>query len=139
MYPWKIFWAPQFYFPWSGDVAQRIAPNTEWFTDLIKPEAGDPQIEEKAFGVASYGKQLGIIAEILLDLADQVEPKTDEAKRALGQLKKISSEINAIKNSVNRDILDELISNISTLKKRNPEKYREFQQRLDALSQDQSY
>ena len=50
MYPWLCFWAPQIHFPLSGSLAQNIEPNTTWFSDLIKPPAGDARIEEKAFG-----------------------------------------------------------------------------------------
>ena len=35
MYPWLWFWAPQFHFPFSGSVAQRIEPDTRWFFDGI--------------------------------------------------------------------------------------------------------
>lgn len=69
MYPWLWLWAPRFQFPWSGDVAQDIEPSTSWFFGSIKPEAGNAKIEERAFAIASYGKQLGLITEVLMDLA----------------------------------------------------------------------
>ena len=69
MFPWLWHWAPQVHLPWSGDVAQRIAPATHWFFQGIQPGAGHPRIEEEAFDVASYGKQLGLITELLLDLS----------------------------------------------------------------------
>jgi hypothetical protein len=59
MYPWLWIWAPQLHFPWSGGVAQRIEPNANWFFDSISGQPGNAKIEKKAFGVASYGKQLG--------------------------------------------------------------------------------
>ena len=138
MYPWQFFWAPQLHLPWSGNVAQRITSNTDWFSDLIEPGAGDPLIEEKAFQIASYGKQLGIITEVLLDLSDQLEPKTPEARKALNQLKQINQEIGEVKSNINRDLLDELVKNAAELKKRDPEKYREFQQRLEITNQESS-
>ena len=70
MYPWLWFWAPQLHLPWSGNVAQRIDPNTRWFFQGIDPSAGDADIEEKAFSVASYGRQLGLITEILIEVAE---------------------------------------------------------------------
>lgn len=66
MYPWLWFWAPQVHFPWSGAVSQNIEPNTTWFSSLIKPGAGNAQIERRAFEVASYGRQFGLITEVLL-------------------------------------------------------------------------
>ena len=66
MHPWLWFWAPQIHFPWSGSLAQNIAPNTSWFSDLIQPGAGNARIEAQAFATASYGKQLGLITDVLL-------------------------------------------------------------------------
>ena len=98
MYPWLWFWAPQVHLPWSGDVAQRIDPTTHWFFQGIRPGAGNARIEERAFDVASYGKQLGHITEVLLDLAQRTEgtpsPKAAEAR---GKLEEIARRIEAIK------------------------------------------
>jgi hypothetical protein len=69
MFPWLIFWAPQLHFPFSGSVAQQIDPN--WFFGAINPAAGDARIEKQAFEVASYGRQLGLITEVLIELADR--------------------------------------------------------------------
>jgi hypothetical protein len=98
MYPWLWFWAPQVHLPWSGDVAQRIDPTTHWFFQGIRPGSGHARIEEQAFDVASYGKQLGLISELLLDLTepgqDALPPKAAEARR---ELQRIADEIEAIK------------------------------------------
>ena len=62
--------APQFHFPFSGAVSQAIDPDIAWFQNLIRPGAGNARIERRAFGeVASYGKQLGLITEVLLEQA----------------------------------------------------------------------
>ena len=37
MFPWFWIWSPQWHLPWSGDVAQKIAPRTSWFFDAIAP------------------------------------------------------------------------------------------------------
>src|SRR4030095_863268 len=58
MVPWLWLWAPQLNLPWSGDVAQEIEPTTSWVFRGIRPSAGDGEIEEKSFSIASYGKQL---------------------------------------------------------------------------------
>jgi hypothetical protein len=73
VYPWLWFWAPQLHFPFSGNVAQRIEPDTRWFFQGIDPSAGDPHIEEKAFAVASYGRQLGLITEVLIEYTKLAE------------------------------------------------------------------
>ena len=67
MYPWLFLWAPQLQLPFSGDVAQRIEPRTQWFFDGIDASAGDGRIERRAFEVASYGRQLGLLAEVLVE------------------------------------------------------------------------
>lgn len=97
MYPWLWFWAPQVHFPWSGDVAQRIDPDTHWFFQGINPGAGDPRIEEKAFDIASYGRQLGLITEVLIDIAEQAKPKSSKAAASLERLKLIRDQIEQVK------------------------------------------
>ncbi len=96
MYPWLWVWTPQFHFPWSGNVAQKIEPNTSWFSDLIPPEAGNAQIESQLFALASYGTQLGLITEVLLDLAKEttnLSPKATESMKKLQDLKVKMEEI----------------------------------------------
>ena len=99
MYPWLWFWAPQVHFPWSGDVAQRIEPNTRWFFQGIDPSAGDPDIEEKAFSVATYGRQLGLITEILIEVAEHADIKSAQAAASLERLKRIRVQIEQIKRA----------------------------------------
>lgn len=97
MYPWFWLWAPQFHYPLGGNVAQDIDPS--FFFAGIKPGAGNPTIERQAFDVASYGKQLGIVTEILLGLAEpnQRDPQLFEA--CINDLKVIRKEIEEIKDS----------------------------------------
>lgn len=98
MYPWFWFWAPQFQFPFSGSVAQRIAPDTDWFFGAIRPQAGNGDMEQRVHeDVASYGRQLGLVTEVLLSLAsgDAVQP--GQARASLERLKAIHAEIEALK------------------------------------------
>lgn len=97
MYPWLFLWAPQLQLPFSGDVAQRIEPRTQWFFDGIDTGSGDPVIERKAFEVATYGRQLGLITELLLDMAAQTPPRTQAGREARQRLQKIQAEIERIK------------------------------------------
>ncbi|WBS00412.1 hypothetical protein OU994_19080 [Pseudoduganella sp. SL102] len=76
--------APQFYFPFSGAVSQAIDPDITWFQNLIRPGAGNARIERRAFEeVASYGKQLGLITEVLLEQAARADGEDSEAVRKL--------------------------------------------------------
>jgi hypothetical protein len=96
MFPWLWFWAPQVHLPWSGNVAQRIEPDTHWFFQGIPPSAGDARIEERAFEVASYGRQLGLITEVLIELAEQAG-MSGKAATSLTRLEAIRDEIERIK------------------------------------------
>lgn len=106
MNPWLIYWAPQFHLPLGGDVAQRFD-----LFDMIAPKAGDAVMERKAFDVASYGRQLGLITEVLMDIAATTPPKSAQAKTSLRRLKKIQADIETLKQ---RDALD-VVADIEAL------------------------
>ncbi|MEO8655993.1 MAG: hypothetical protein ABI409_17845 [Ramlibacter sp.] len=97
MYPWLWFWAPQFHFPFSGSVAQRIEPDTRWFFEGIRPEAGNGDVEQQIFDVASYGRQLGLITEVLLSQASPGTIDADQAAKSLGQLGGVYRDVEDVK------------------------------------------
>jgi hypothetical protein len=97
MFPY-FNWAPVVYYPWSGGVSQAIAPNTHWFFDSIAPGGGNSRIEQRVFEeVASYGKQLGLITEVLLDTADE-KTLGEKGRQSLARLKEIAERIESIKD-----------------------------------------
>jgi len=130
MYPWLWFWAPQFHFPFSGSLAQNIEPNTSWFSDLIQPSAGDAEIEKKAFGVASYGKQLGQITDVLLELAKTVPVTFPEASQALQSLRKIKTDIEAIKDEQYGTSAARLIGEVDAMRARGGAPYESLAEEL---------
>lgn len=85
MIPYSWMWSPDFHFPFSGSVTQDILPDMSWFFGSIKPDAGIGQIEKEVFDVASYGKQLGLILDVLVPLLDssKASSKSQEAKAEL--------------------------------------------------------
>lgn len=97
MYPWLWFWAPQFHFPFSGSVAQQIEPDTRWFFEGIRPEAGNGDVEEQIFDVASYGRQLGLITEVLLAQTGSDAVPPFQAARSLARLQDVYHEVEAVK------------------------------------------
>ena len=97
MFPWFWFWTPQFNYPWSGNVAQDISPDTTWFFGAIKPEAGLGEIEKEIFEVVSYGKQLGLITEVLLSLAGTDTIDATKATQSLKNLRAIYAQIENVK------------------------------------------
>lgn len=100
MFPWLWLWAPQLHLPWSGSVEQDIHPNTNWFSQNIKGQSGDADIERVAFAIASYGKQLGLITEVLIAAAEKTGPLSDEGTQALARLKEIKQAIDGVKPSL---------------------------------------
>jgi hypothetical protein len=130
MFPWLWFFAPQIHFPWSGAVAQQIAPDTHWFFAGIRPDAGDARIEERAFGVASYGKQLGLITEVLLALAHESPRASAKAQASIDKLKKIQAEIEDIKSAQYEQMAKSLIEQVIAIQERGGGPARALQARL---------
>lgn len=133
MVPWLWFWAPQIHFPWSGSVAQQIAPDTHWFFSGIAPGAGDARIEEKAFAVASYGKQLGLITEVLLELAAQAPEASARARASIAKLEAIRAAIEAIKTAEYERVADALAEQVDTIRRRGGARAQALEARLRPL------
>ena len=76
-------------FPFRFD--QVVAPNTTWFPTVFNYQ-GDPVIERRITEeVASFGKQLGIISEALLEIADR------SGQKQIDRLRRIVFDINELK------------------------------------------
>lgn len=130
MNPWFFFWAPQLTMPFGGSVAQRIEPDTTWFFNGIAPTAGDPRIERKAFDVATYGRQLGLITEVLVDLAAQTPPTTAKGQKSLKRLREIQLRIEQVKETDAIDALEQIDALLARLKKSHPERLAAARQRI---------
>jgi hypothetical protein len=133
MFPWLWLWAPQVHFPWSGSVAQQIAPDTDWFFAGIEPRAGDARIERRAFGVATYGKQLGLITEVLLALAEEAPPASKGARESIARLKKIRDEIERIKVDEAVHWVEALADEVRRVQQQGGAKAKSLQARLAPL------
>jgi hypothetical protein len=130
MNPWLVFWAPQLHLPFGGSVAQRIDPTSNWFFDGISSTAGDPVIERKAFEVASYGRQLGLLTEVLLDLAAQAKPATAKGRRSLQRLQEIQARIEELKERDADDLLREVEALVERLKRNHKAQLPRLRQRM---------
>ena len=130
MFPWFFFWAPQLTMPFGGSVAQRIEPSTNWFFDGIAPGSGDPRIERQAFEVASYGRQLGLITEVIMDLAAQAPPATPQGRKSLQRLREIQLRIEEIKERDAIDTLEQIDALLARLQKTHPERLAAARQRI---------
>jgi hypothetical protein len=88
---WFNVYSP--HWPLSGAVAQDIHPS-------LLAQAGDRGVEREVLSdVASYGKQLGVISDLVVKLASKVPPEQlgADGKHALEQLKSMVERIDAIK------------------------------------------
>ena len=131
MTPVGLFWAPQITLPFGGNVNQKIDPETSVFFESIPPKAGDARMEKKAFEVASYGRQLGLITELLLDMATHTKPTSEKGKRALLRLSKIQEEIENIKVEKADSDMEDFIALVERIEKYNPKQLAQAKILLD--------
>ena len=129
-------WSPQIHFPWSGGVMQQIDPDLTWFSQWITPGAGNAAIEEKAFNsVASYGKQLGLITEVLLALVDETHMAAEPG--AVDELRRIQSRIEMLKTVEYTLENDKIVSQVNKIRERGGAELRELATQLLPLLTDQ--
>ena len=114
------FW--MFRLPLSGAVNQRIT--APWFSPSLTVNfAGDPAIEDRVVTeVASYGKQLGWLNEIVLALAK----KQSVPQETLNRLETAVQEIETIKKEVQPSALDAANNALDQLKREQPDRYAEL-------------
>lgn len=115
MVPWLWVWAPHLQLPLSGNVTQDIDPVVELFNGQTDRDRGDPQIEQRAFRVASYGKQLGLITDVLVAMADEAPPKGEVGQDALTRLKNIQTEIAQAKAEVHQEEVQRLLRSVRSV------------------------
>ena len=121
MFPWMNPWLYGFKAPWSGDVDQTINPVTSWFTQDVEFNfAGNKSIEAEVVSeVASYGKQLGILSEAVMELAK------GERGEAVDKLEKLAEEIEAVKERHKTELSEKAHAVLKELKKADPEMLQE--------------
>jgi hypothetical protein len=84
---------PEVHWPFSGAVSQDIQ------TSLLN-KSGSNEIEVRVLReVASYGKQIGVIGELLLAVVGSLPPKKlgESGEHALAQLRQMAEDIERIK------------------------------------------
>jgi hypothetical protein len=119
-----FWWFNVYNWPFSGSVAQDIHP-------ALLAQAGDRGVEREVLDdVASYGKQIGVIADLLLSLAKLVPPERldADAQHAFDQLKTLVERIGDIKARRRRApvTLAQARTQFHTLLERFPELAREL-------------
>lgn len=124
-YGYTPFWS--FQAP-AGDVLQRIT------TPLLSPSftvnyAGNPVVEERVVTqVASYGRQIGWLTDIVLALAEgkDIAPET---RAALKKLKTACEQIGKIKSEVRQSAYLEASDALDRLQKEHPHGYKDLIER----------
>lgn len=122
MFPWLWIWAPRVDFPLSGNVTQDIAP--EWFFSAIKPTAGHAELEQEIFMNSSYGKQLGVMMDVLLPLAEGKSIDSEALASAVQKLQSLNEQIEQIKAShgrVSKDSINHAKATLSALQAEHPD------------------
>lgn len=115
MFPWSL---ANYNFPFSGDVNQKIEP--DWFFGTIEQGVGDSDIEKEIFlNVASYGRQIGLITEVVLALADKVELVGEEGK-ALSELRILQPKIEKVKDEKKERLRNNAIQCLNRLARVDP-------------------
>jgi hypothetical protein len=116
MYPWLFPWWGLFKGPLSGDVTQDIAPITSWLSPQFEFNfAGNRRIEaEVVADVASYGKQLGILSEAILEFAD------GNKGEAIDRLKKLTNQIDKVKHQHEDRLEQKVKADLDHLKQQDP-------------------
>src|SRR6476659_9150446 len=101
-------------FPYRFD--QVVAPNTTWFPTVINYQ-GDPVIERRITEeVASFGKQLGIISEALLEIADR------SSHEQIDRLRRIVRDVNDLKARQHVSLTEATRNSFEALVKDDPDK-----------------
>lgn len=84
-------------------MAQRIEPD---FFAGIRTDAGNGDVEREAFDVASYGRQLGLITEVLLSMSGQDTVSRAKGQESLERLRQIHDRVEGIKRRHRASELD---------------------------------
>lgn len=115
--PYDPFW--MFRLPLSGDVSQRIS--APWLSPALTINyAGNAEIEDHVVTeVASYGKQIGWLNEIVLAIADNQTPNANTINRLENAVK----EIDAIKQRHARSTMRIAVEALDKLQTEQPSAY----------------
>lgn len=105
--------------PLSGNVNQDYAANTSWFSPQLEFNfAGDKKIESQVVGnVASYGKQLSIITDVLLELTASNDSEFVE------RLRQLNYEVEQVKSKNQAESISTLKKQLMLIKKRQPDEF----------------
>ena len=105
--------------PWSGPVTQDLLDH--WFSPAVTYNfAGDATIEKQVVeSVASYGRQIGWLNEVVLALADGKTPPAATVER----MRQAAKEVEALKAIHASSAFADATEALARLKKESPRNY----------------
>ncbi len=133
MNPWQNIWAPNLHLPWSGNVSQQIEPEMTWFFDGIKASSGDASTERQIFEIASYGKQIGWISEVVLAMTELPGNSAVQQHPSCEKLKHLATEVLRIKHVENASMGHDMEKDLLWLKTHDHTEYSLVAQKLRAI------
>ncbi len=107
---WLNF-SPEVHWPFSGSVAQDIHP-------ALLAQAGNDEVETRVLrDVASYGKQIGVLSDLLHSVASLVPPERlgEDGRHAYAQLTELMKSVQAIKQQQSPPAVPESIDEARAL------------------------
>lgn len=133
MYPWLWFWNPQLNLPLSGHVAQQF--DLRQLLRTMPSHAGDGAVEgDVVSDVASYGKQIGWLTEVLLDEVKEIREKKAEKDSPLEALRTTREKIEEIKKRYH-PTADSICKDVQDLQRRDGQQFQQLRRQLLELLQ----
>lgn len=134
MLTFPFAWMPEFGGRPAGRDEDGTGPASAWLKPGTVTYAGDREIEERIVSeVASYGKQLGLIEEALLEIAD------DRPGKAVERLRSVVNRVEQVKARFDRALEEKAEESFSALLAADPVAAERLlgalEQRLGALRQ----
>ncbi|MGQ7848050.1 hypothetical protein ACUNV4_26375 [Granulosicoccus sp. 3-233] len=119
LFPWSTeFWQLFLNNPMHGEVDQEILPS--WFsTNIIVTGLGEPELEQRIVTeVATYGKQLGELTDVVLALAQTIKLTDSEA---LQELQTIAEQVESTKRAHRKSVQQRAELALKELAEADPE------------------
>lgn len=120
MNTWQNPWFNLLKFPLSGNV-DNISPVTRFLSPTVEVNyAGDQQLESEIVGeVASFGRQLGILSDAILELAD------DNVGDGVEKLRTLAKEIDEVKEKSKASLKARVMADLKSLEATDKEGFDE--------------
>lgn len=115
MFSFPFPWPTEIRFPGHEGASQEMAPSVGWQVPAVVSYAGDREVEDRVVSeVASFGKQLGILIDALLEVAD------DRPGSSVERLRLLANRVETVKQRYHRALEDKAEEAFAALLKADP-------------------